>query len=82
MASNVGKAEMSKFAEVQDLLERNRIIIMQVNSNHARRTNEALALNHTLLEELNSNVHKVAEIYEELQQQVLGEGPASDPNGS
>lgn len=60
----------STMEQVQTLLERNKVIIHQVQINHERRTPEALLKNQGLLEELNRNVATVVQLYETLAQDI------------
>ena len=48
-----------KFNAVQDLLNCNKILISEINSNHEARTPESLARNLILIRELNKNVAEV-----------------------
>jgi hypothetical protein len=51
---------------VQDILEKNKLLINEINKNHADRTEESLERNDLLIRELNGNVTKVVELYREL----------------
>lgn len=55
-----------KFVAVQDLLDKNAVLIAQINENHSTRNPEALQRNVLLIRELNSNVQQVVELYQEL----------------
>lgn len=55
-----------KFNEVQEILDRNTLLLEQINSNHAARTADALQRNVLLIQELNANVGKVVALYKEL----------------
>ena len=69
-----------KFSQVQDLLDRNTLLIAQINENHSTRTPEALQRNVGLVKELNSNVAKVVELYKELADSFLAApGPEGAP---
>jgi hypothetical protein len=51
------------FQDVQDILDRNRILIAEINHNHQLGTNVALERNVPMLRELNSNIAKVVQSY-------------------
>lgn len=57
---------LEKFNVVQDYLEKNKLLITEINNNHEIRTPDGLARNVYLIRELNSNVSKVVELYKEL----------------
>lgn len=56
---------------VQDILEKNKLLINEINNNHTERSEESLERNNLLIRELNSNVVKVAEVYRELSVTLL-----------
>ncbi|KAK9838494.1 hypothetical protein WJX81_002771 [Elliptochloris bilobata] len=66
---------LGKVEGVQDILDQNKVLINEINSNHEARTPEALARNVVLIQELNSNVSKVLDMYSELTESLtqLGE---------
>ena len=68
---------LNKFAAVQELLDRNKLLINQVNANHAARTEEALTHNKVLIKELNNNIAKVVELYRELGEAMPAEQQAA-----
>jgi hypothetical protein len=55
-----------KFVAVQDLLDRNAVLVTQINDNHSIRTPEALASNVLLINDLNSNVKRIVDLYQDL----------------
>ncbi|DBA82845.1 hypothetical protein WJX77_004290 [Trebouxia sp. C0004] len=57
---------LEKFNLVQDYLEKNKLLITEINNNHEIRSSEGLARNVHLIRELNSNVAKVVALYKEL----------------
>lgn len=61
-----------KFVEVQVLLDKNVVLIHQINENHATRTPEALQRNVMLIKELNSNVQRITELYQQLASLLTG----------
>jgi len=61
-----------KFVQVQDLLDKNVVLITQINENHSTRTPEALNRNVLLIRELNSNVQRIVELYKELSGVLTG----------
>ena len=56
---------VQKFQDVQDIFDRNRVLIAEVNLNHHAGSSEALERNVPMLRELNSNIAKVIELYRE-----------------
>jgi hypothetical protein len=54
------------FVAVQDLLDRNAVLVTQINDNHSIRTPEALASNVLLINDLNSNVKRIVDLYQDL----------------
>jgi Early Flowering 4 domain len=56
---------VKQFQEVQDILERNRLLIAEINHNHQQGTHVALERNVPMLRELNQNIAKVLELYKE-----------------
>lgn len=61
-----------KFIEVQVLLDKNVVLIHQINENHATRSPEALQRNVMLIKELNSNVQRITELYQQLAAVLTG----------
>jgi len=56
---------VAKLEGVQLLLDRNRVLIAEVNQNHATGTAVALERNVPMLRELNANIAKVVALYRE-----------------
>lgn len=54
-----------QFKEVQDILDRNRLLIAEINQNHQQGTHVALERNVPMLRELNQNIAKVLELYQQ-----------------
>lgn len=67
-----------KFVAVQDMLDRNAVLINQINDNHSIRTPEALTRNVLLIKELNTNVQKIVELYQELADLLSCSGKPED----
>ncbi|XP_060178667.1 protein EARLY FLOWERING 4-like [Lycium barbarum] len=66
-----GNSEMwnnfsNRFRQVQSVLDRNRLLIQQVNENHQSRTNDNMVQNVGLIQELNGNISKVVSLYSDL----------------
>ncbi|KAL0037333.1 hypothetical protein WJX79_002428 [Trebouxia sp. C0005] len=57
---------LEKFNLVQDYLEKNKLLITEINNNHEIRSSEGLARNVHLIRELNNNVAKVVALYKDL----------------
>ncbi len=64
-----------KLDAVQDILDRNKLLISEINHNHELRTPEALLRNVTLIRELNGNMATVVEAYRQLA--AIIESPAT-----
>jgi Early Flowering 4 domain len=56
---------VKQFQEVQDVLDRNRVLIAEINHNHQLGTHVALERNVPMLRELNGNVAKAVQLYKE-----------------
>ncbi|XP_054789223.1 protein EARLY FLOWERING 4-like [Prosopis cineraria] len=56
----------NSFRQVQSVLDRNRLLIQQVNENQQSRIPDNMAKNVSLIQELNGNISKVAHIYSDL----------------
>ncbi|KAK4436516.1 protein EARLY FLOWERING 4 [Sesamum alatum] len=54
------------FRQVQSVLDRNRVLIQQVNENHQSKVHDNLVKNVTLIQELNGNISKVVSLYSDL----------------
>ncbi|KAF7830950.1 protein EARLY FLOWERING 4 [Senna tora] len=54
------------FQQVQSMLDRNRLLIQQVNENHQSRAPNNMAKNVSLIQELNGNISKVVSLYSDL----------------
>jgi len=65
---------------LQELLDSNAMLISQINANHQTRTPEALARNVELIQELNANIGRVVELYQQLAATVVDEGPTQANN--
>lgn len=71
-----------KFVDVQILLDKNVVLINQINENHTTRTPEALQRNVMLIRELNSNVQRITELYQELSSVLTGSPPDTGAGGA
>lgn len=54
---------VKQFQEVQDLLDRNRLLIAEITHNHEQGTHTALERNVPMLRELNQNIARVLQLY-------------------
>ncbi|CAL0315762.1 unnamed protein product [Lupinus luteus] len=54
------------FEQVQSVLDRNRVLIQQVNENQESRVPDNMAKNVNLIQELNCNMSKVVSLYSHL----------------
>lgn len=57
---------LEKFNLVQDFLEKNKLLITEINTNHELQSPEALARNVLLIRELDNNVSKVVDLYRDM----------------
>ncbi|MBA0778497.1 hypothetical protein Gotri_006354 [Gossypium trilobum] len=54
------------FKQVQSVLDRNRVLIQQVNDNHQSKIPHNMIENVALIQELNGNISKVVSLYSDL----------------
>lgn len=54
------------FAQVQDILDQNRLLINEINQNHESKVPDNLTRNVGLIKELNNNIRRVVNLYAEL----------------
>ncbi|XVF24130.1 hypothetical protein REPUB_Repub13aG0100800 [Reevesia pubescens] len=54
------------FKQVQSVLDRNRVLIQQVNQNHQSKIPDNMVKNVALIQELNGNISKVVSLYSDL----------------
>ncbi|KAL2333365.1 hypothetical protein Fmac_014578 [Flemingia macrophylla] len=54
------------FRQVQSVLDRNRVLIQQVNENQQSRMADNMVKNVSLIQELNGNISKVVSLYSDL----------------
>nr|AHZ89707.1 early flowering 4 [Dimocarpus longan]AHZ89708.1 early flowering 4 [Dimocarpus longan] len=54
------------FKEVQSVLDRNRVLIQQVNENHQSRIPDNMVKNVALIQEINGNISKVVSLYSDM----------------
>ena len=54
------------FREVQSVLDRNRVLIQQVNENHQSKMHDNMVKNVELIQEINGNITRVKVLYSEL----------------
>ncbi|KAK6933013.1 Protein EARLY FLOWERING 4 domain [Dillenia turbinata] len=54
------------FGQVQSVLDRNRVLIQQVNENHQSRIPDNLVRNVALIQEINMNISNVVSLYSDL----------------
>uniref|UniRef100_A0A5B7C3U6 Protein EARLY FLOWERING 4 domain-containing protein n=1 Tax=Davidia involucrata TaxID=16924 RepID=A0A5B7C3U6_DAVIN len=54
------------FRQVQSVLDRNRVLIQQVNENHQSKIHDNLVKNVALIQEINGNISKVVSLYSDL----------------
>lgn len=54
------------FGQVQHILDRNRLLINEINQNHESKIPDNLSRNVGLIRELNNNIKKVVDLYSDL----------------
>ncbi|MBA0571435.1 hypothetical protein Golob_005010 [Gossypium lobatum] len=54
------------FKHVQSVLDRNRMLIQQVNDNHQSKNPDNMVKNVALIQELNGNISKVVSLYSDM----------------
>ncbi|XP_044462720.1 protein EARLY FLOWERING 4 [Mangifera indica] len=54
------------FKQVQSVLDRNRVLIQQVNDNHQSKIPDNMVKNVALIQELNGNISKVVSLYSDM----------------
>ncbi|KAH1045392.1 hypothetical protein J1N35_036176 [Gossypium stocksii] len=54
------------FKQVQSVLDRNRMLIQQVNDNHQSKNPDNMVKNVALIQELNGNISKVVSLYSDM----------------
>lgn len=57
---------LEKFNMVQDILEKNKLLVAEINSNHSVKSPDGLSRNVHLIRELDSNIAKVVVLYKEM----------------
>ncbi|KAK9282891.1 hypothetical protein L1049_011116 [Liquidambar formosana] len=62
----VWKTFSKSFRQVQSVLDRNRVLIQQVNENHQSKIPDNLVKNVALIQEINGNISKVVSLYSDL----------------
>ncbi|XP_041993739.1 protein EARLY FLOWERING 4-like [Salvia splendens] len=62
----VWAAFSQNFRQVQSVLDRNRLLIQQVNDNHQSKLHDNLVQNVSLIQEINGNISKVVSMYSDL----------------
>ncbi|CAA0811103.1 Protein EARLY FLOWERING 4 [Striga hermonthica] len=82
----VWAAFTENFRQVQSVLDRNRVLIQQVNENHQSKIHENMVKNVALIQEINGNITKVVSLYSHLSENfstaVHHHGEARSPGGS
>ena len=72
------------FRQVQSVLDRNRVLIQQVNENHQSKIPDNLVKNVALIQEINGNISKVVSLYSDLSTNFSGvfHQPNENENGT
>ncbi|RVW42290.1 Protein early flowering 4 [Vitis vinifera] len=70
--------------QVQSVLDRNRVLIQQVNENHQSKIPDNLVKNVALIQEINGNISKVVSLYSDLSTNFSGvfHQPNENENGA
>ncbi|KAH7548370.1 hypothetical protein ACOSP7_032197 [Xanthoceras sorbifolium] len=56
----------TSFKQVQSVLDRNRVLIQQVNENHQSKIPDNMVKNVALIQEINGNISKVVSLYSDM----------------
>lgn len=73
---------VKQFQDVQDVLDRNRVLIAEINHNHQLGTNVALERNVPMLRELNGNIAKAVQLYKEAADSFVSAFVGDDKDGA
>ncbi|KAK3246569.1 DUF1313 domain-containing protein [Cymbomonas tetramitiformis] len=65
-AAQVWQSSCDSVHAVQVILDRNKLLVNEINANHDSRSPEDLKRNVVLIRELNTNINKVVELYKDL----------------
>ncbi|KAI8028936.1 Protein EARLY FLOWERING 4 [Camellia lanceoleosa] len=65
-AAEVWGTFTENFRQVQSVLDRNRVLIQQVNENHQSKIHDNMIKNVALIQEINGNISKVVSLYSDL----------------
>lgn len=87
VTARASASQVRRFQEVQDVLDRNRVLIAEIHHNHQVGSQIALERNVPMLRELNGNVEKAVALYEKAAQsfadvsgsEYAAAGPAPGP---
>ncbi|KAJ4720062.1 Early flowering 4 [Melia azedarach] len=71
----------NNFRRVQSVLDRNRVLIQQVNENHQSRIPDNMVKNVALIQEINGNISKVVSLYSDLSTNFTGVYNQRNKNG-
>ncbi|KAF8406836.1 hypothetical protein HHK36_005957 [Tetracentron sinense] len=64
--NNVLQTFQNNFVEVQNILDQNRLLIIEINQNHESKIPDNLGRNVGLIRELNNNIRRVVDLYADL----------------
>ena len=70
----------TKFSQVQEILDQNRILIREINENHESKLPEMLTRNVGLIRELNGNISQIVELYAKLSNDFVQSMEENNPN--
>ena len=70
----------TKFSQVQEILEQNRILIREIDENHESKLPEKLTRNVGLIRELNGNISQIVELYAKLSTDFVQSMDENNPN--
>ena len=71
-SAEVWESFNDNFRKVQSVLDRNRVLIQQVNDNHQSKIPDNLVKNVALIQEINGNISKVVSLYSDLSTNFSG----------
>lgn len=65
-SSQIDGRILQRFGQVQNILDKNRLLINEINQNHESKVPDNLSRNVGLIKELNNNIRRVVDLYADL----------------
>ncbi|XP_042022283.1 protein ELF4-LIKE 4-like [Salvia splendens] len=80
--SKVVQTFQKGFVQVQNILDQNRVLISEINQNHESKIPDNLSRNVGLIRELNNNIRRVVDLYNDLSNSFAKSTEASSESES